>query len=59
MSVTNTTPDSKKTENSYKLNCCDGFDCSDHVNKKVNVSAGKFGNISLNLCLKCARLFEN
>jgi len=59
MSVTNTTPISEKIEKQYKSNCCDGYSCSEVATEKVNVSAGTFGNITLSLCSRCARLFEN
>jgi hypothetical protein len=59
MSVTNTTPTTEKIEKQYKSNCCDGFGCYEIATKKVNVSAGTFGNIILSLCPSCLKLFEN
>ena len=38
---------------------CNGFGCSNKAIRKVNINAGTFGLISLNLCSKCIRLFTN
>lgn len=37
---------------------CNAFGCSKNATKKINVSAGTFGKISLNLCNNCVNLFK-
>ena len=45
---------------SKKINkeICNAFGCSNYATEKINVSAGKFGTISLNLCNNCITLFK-
>jgi hypothetical protein len=56
MSKTNIKP-IVDNENSYK-SICDGLGCSNSSVKKINVGAGTFGSITLNLCSKCVKLFD-
>jgi hypothetical protein len=58
MSVTNTTPNSRRIEKQYKSSCCDGFGCSETATEKVSVSAGTFGVIILSLCPLCKNKFS-
>lgn len=44
---------------SYELICCDGFGCSREAIESINVSAGTFGDVSLNLCAHCKKLLTN
>jgi hypothetical protein len=44
---------------SYKDIRCDGFGCSKEATERINISAGIFGKIPLNLCPDCIKLFEN
>ena len=37
---------------------CNAFGCSQDATEKINVSAGKFGTISLSLCNNCITLFK-
>lgn len=37
---------------------CNAFDCSETATQKVNVSGGKFGTITLDLCESCVELFQ-
>jgi hypothetical protein len=37
---------------------CNAFGCSEKATEKINLSAGKFGEISLNLCDKCIKKFQ-
>lgn len=59
MSLTDTDPNFEKKVKSYKLICCDGFGCSKEALERIKVNAGTFGNVSLNLCPDCKKLFEN
>ena len=36
---------------------CNCFGCSNNATEKINVSAGTFGTISLDLCNNCVRKF--
>lgn len=38
---------------------CNGLTCFDKPTRKINVSAGIYGEISLNLCEKCISLFRD
>jgi hypothetical protein len=37
---------------------CYAFGCSNEASEKINVSAGTFGTITLNLCTKCVKIFQ-
>jgi hypothetical protein len=37
---------------------CNAFGCTKNATEKINVSAGSFGTISLNLCKNCVTLFK-
>lgn len=59
MSLTDPNPNLENKLKSYKLICCDGYGCSREAKQRINVSAGTFGNVSLNVCPDCKKLFEN
>jgi len=40
-----------------KVVYCNAFNCSKNATKKINVSVGSFGAISLDLCNNCVRKF--
>jgi len=59
MSITNTNPAIKWKIKSNDFICCDGLACNGKAIEKIEVSAGTFGNVFLNLCPSCKKMFEN
>jgi hypothetical protein len=57
--LTNTASSINNTEKSSNKDICNAFGCSNHAEKEVNVNAGRFGIISLNVCSKCVDIFKN
>jgi len=49
---------SSKEKLPYKDAVCDGFGCVKEPTKKIILSAGNFGDISLKLCPACQRKFK-
>jgi hypothetical protein len=47
-----------KSKLDYK-DICNVFGCSNSAEKEIDVNAGKFGIISLNVCSKCIDIFKN
>jgi hypothetical protein len=41
----------------HNKNICNAFGCCKNATEKINVSAGTFGIISLDLCNDCVRKF--
>ncbi len=37
---------------------CDAFGCDLEAIKSIEVSAGKYGTLSINVCRKCEKIFE-
>lgn len=56
MSIKDTTIIEKSA---YKDDCCNAFGCFNQSTEKLDVSAGKFGVISLNVCSKCIDIFKS
>ncbi|WP_415311983.1 hypothetical protein [Candidatus Nitrosocosmicus sp. FF01] len=44
--------------NLHQDTTCDRFGCYNLPSEKFNVSAGTFGTITLNLCSKCVKVFQ-
>jgi len=44
--------------NQINKEICNAFGCYKNATEKINVSAGTFGTISLNLCNNCIGLFK-
>jgi len=42
----------------YKDAVCDGFGCSKKPTENIELHAGTFGTISLNLCKSCLKKFS-
>jgi hypothetical protein len=36
---------------------CDGYNCENYASNKIDVNAGTFGTISLDLCNNCVKKF--
>ena len=47
----------ENTEKSY-ICICDGFGCLNETLEKIDVTAGEYGTISLNLCSVCIKKFN-
>lgn len=45
-------------ESNLTLCLCEAFDCNSKATAQVQVNAGKFGNITLNVCKDCVSKFE-
>lgn len=37
---------------------CNGFGCSEYATEKINVNAGKFGSIEVQVCSKCRHMLK-
>lgn len=37
---------------------CNGFDCFNYADKKYDIDAGKYGNITIELCSFCIKRFQ-
>jgi hypothetical protein len=37
---------------------CEAFGCSAIATKKINLSAGSYGNLTIKVCDKCIQLFQ-
>ena len=57
MLKTNITPNNFK-ENLSNKDICNAFGCSDQATETIDVSAGKFGTISLKVCSTCLKKFQ-
>ena len=42
----------------YKDECCNAFGCFNPASETIEVSAGKFGIISLKVCSLCLKKFQ-
>lgn len=47
-----------KKEVTNKVIYCDGLDCKLIATKNIDVNAGKFGFVSLNVCNNCLKKFR-
>ena len=57
--MSNTSPTTTFNDNKLdNKDICNAFGCSKSATKKVNVSAGTFGTISLMLCSMCVKKFD-
>ena len=57
MLETNTTSSINNRETSSNKDICSGFGCIDQATRKVDIPAGTFGLISLNICDNCVKKF--
>ena len=52
--------DNNPTEKSlYKDDYCNAFGCYNNATEIINVSAGRFGKITLHVCKCCISKFQN
>jgi hypothetical protein len=56
---TNIKPLTHNKEDPFNKDICNAFGCSNRAEKEVNVNAGRFGIISLNVCSKYIYIFKN
>ena len=47
-----------KAKQDINSSLCEAVDCSFKATEKIDISAGKFGTISLYLCSKCIGIFQ-
>jgi hypothetical protein len=53
-----TSPSNNKCKIQINKDICNAFGCSNNAVEKIDVDAGKFGIISLDLCINCIKKFQ-
>jgi hypothetical protein len=56
--MSNTIPTTINNDNELNKDNCNAFECFNKATEKIEVKAGKFGIISLNLCSACIEKFQ-
>ncbi|MGD9672080.1 MAG: hypothetical protein AB7U98_01220 [Candidatus Nitrosocosmicus sp.] len=50
--------ENKLDNNQHQDSTCHRFGCHNIPSEKINVNAGTFGTITLNLCSNCVKVFQ-
>ncbi|MDN5846428.1 MAG: hypothetical protein L0H53_09160 [Candidatus Nitrosocosmicus sp.] len=58
MSKNNFSKDLNSNDKSYYKDLCEALECHNHAKNKINLNAGKYGNIKVNVCDDCLPLFQ-
>jgi hypothetical protein len=57
--LTNTASSINNTEKSSNKDICNGFGCINQSTSTIDVDAGKYGTITLEVCQFCINKFQN